>query len=117
VLNEVVALESTRQRLILRTAGGSPLGEIDDDVVTVQSGARKGFTFRQIEFEIGGDDSDTSPDPDAVNAVLQELHRAGARSDGEQKFAKSLGLMTGWAGAIRSRRGRVRPFLSETWSR
>lgn len=91
-LNEVVALESTRQRLILCTAGGSPLGEIDDDVVTVQTGARKGFTFRQIEFEIGGDQSDTSPDPDAVNAVLQELHRAGARSDGEQKFAKSLGL-------------------------
>jgi CHAD domain-containing protein len=94
VLNEVVALESTRQRIILRTAGGNPLGEIDDDVVTVQSGARKGLTFRQIEFEIGGEQPGTSPDPDAVNAVLQELHRAGARSDGEQKFAKSLGLDT-----------------------
>ena len=34
------------------------------------------------------------PIPTAVNAVLQELHRAGARSDGEQKFAKSLGLDT-----------------------
>ena len=91
-LKEVVALESTRQRLVLHASGGRSLGEIDDDVVTVKSGARQGLTFRQIEFEIGLDASAPDPDPGMVHAVLHELCRAGAHTDGEQKFTKSLGL-------------------------
>ncbi len=96
-LKEVVALESTRQRLVLHASGGRSLGEIDDDIVTVKSGARQGLTFRQIEFEIGLDASAPDADPDMVDAVLHEICRAGAHTDGEQKFTKSLGLGGGEA--------------------
>jgi CHAD domain-containing protein len=86
-LGQVVHLESTRRRLLLRDQQGDALGEIDDDVVTVAGGARDGFRFRQIEFEFTGE-----PDPAVVDAVLKKIRRAGARLDHEQKFAKSLGL-------------------------
>lgn len=91
-LGQVLELESNRQRVVLRSTGESPLGEIDDDIVTVKTGTRKGYRFRQIEVELGTDQSTTKPELEVVDAVLRELRKAGARADAEQKFAKSLGL-------------------------
>jgi CHAD domain-containing protein len=91
-LGPVVELESARQRLVIHDTGGSSLGEIDDDIVTVTSGTRKGFTFRQIELEFAVDEAATDQDLLTVDAVLNELKGAGACPDGEQKLSKSLGL-------------------------
>lgn len=87
-LREVVQLESVRKRLKL----GSSLGEIDDDVVTVKSGSRKGYIFRQIELEFGNDSPAAASDLAVIDAVLDALRRAGAHADGQQKFAKALDL-------------------------
>jgi CHAD domain-containing protein len=91
-LGPIAELASTRRRLILREASGSPLGEIDDDIVTVKSGRRKGYTFRQIELEFGVDQIDTDPDLSVVKAILKELKKAGAHRDGSEKLTTALGL-------------------------
>jgi len=91
-LKPIVELESARQRLVIHDTGGSTLGQIDDDVVTVKSGTRKGFTFRQIELEFAFDEAATAQGLVTVDAVLNELKQAGACPDGEQKLSKSLGL-------------------------
>jgi len=88
----IVELASARKRLVLRDSGGSSLAEIDDDIVTVRSGTRKGFTFRQIELEFASNEAPTGTRLDAVDAVLNELKQAGACPDGEGKLSKSLGL-------------------------
>jgi CHAD domain-containing protein len=87
-LVEVVELESVRKRLKL----GSSLGEIDDDVVTVKSGVRKGYIFRQIELEFGAEPSTVASGRQTIDAVLNQLRHAGAYPDGEQKFSKALNL-------------------------
>jgi CHAD domain-containing protein len=89
MLEEVLVLRATRQRLVVRIVDAL-LGEIDDDVVTVVSGGRTGLTFRQIEFELSEQDSD--PDPADVESIVDALQQAGARIDREQKFALSLGV-------------------------
>jgi CHAD domain-containing protein len=94
-LGPIVELTSARTRLALRDSGGSSLGEIDDDIVTVTSGTRKGFTFRQIELEFASNEAPNGPHLDAVDAVLNELKQAGACPDGEEKLSKSLGLGDG----------------------
>jgi CHAD domain-containing protein len=91
-LGPIAELASTRRRLILREASGSPLGEIDDDTVTVTSGRRKGYTFRQIELEFGVDQVESDPDLRVVKAVLKELKKAGARRDRTEKLTTALGL-------------------------
>ena len=70
--------------------GGSALGEIDDDLVTVAVGGRAGRAFRQIEFEL---DESENPhaDPMVVERMLTAMKKAGAHIDLEQKFAKALG--------------------------
>ena len=91
-LQEVVQLESTRRRVLL--CDGPPLGELDDDVVTVLRGARKGFTFRQVELELedGAERSHVKSDARVITSVLKALRKAGAHPDDEPKFAKSIGL-------------------------
>ena len=70
--------------------GGSALGEIDDDLVTVAVGGRPGRAFRQIEFEL--DDSEKPhADPVVIEKMLTAMKKAGAHIDLEQKFAKALG--------------------------
>src|ERR1700679_3416957 len=54
-LGPIVELASTRRRLLLRDASGNPLGEIDDDIVTVRGGQGGGFAFRQTDLNFGVD--------------------------------------------------------------
>ncbi len=89
-LGRIVVLESLRRRVVLRDANGTDLGEIDDDLVTVAHGTQKGLSFRQIEFELGGDLPPEDHD-DLVRAVSKKLRKAGAYPETEQKFAKALG--------------------------
>jgi CHAD domain-containing protein len=90
-LERIAVLESTRQRLILRNDQGLSLGEIDDDVVTVAKGAKKGLRFRQIELEFDGH-STAEQAGYLTDAVVKRIRKAGARVEREQKFAKALGL-------------------------
>jgi CHAD domain-containing protein len=93
MLGRIVVLESLRRRVVLQNSEGTDLGEIDDDLVTVAHGTEKGLSFRQIEFEFGGDL--TPEDHDVlVHAVLKKLRKAGAHPETEQKFAKALGSAT-----------------------
>ncbi len=88
-LKRVAVLETKRRRVLVRN-GGSALGEIDDDLVTVAVGGRPGRAFRQIEFEL---DNSEKPDADPViiEKMLTAMKKAGAHIDLEQKFAKALG--------------------------
>lgn len=90
-LERVALLEATRRRVAVRSRGAA-LGEIDDDLVTVASGRRTGYAFRQIEFEFATDQAQSEADAPVVEAMLDAMEHAGARPDREQKFAKSLGL-------------------------
>jgi CHAD domain-containing protein len=90
VLERIVVLEAERRRALVQN-GGSPLGEIDDDVVAVAGGDESGRSFRQIEFELAPAPADHHADPSAVDTVLTALRAAGAHVDHEQKFAKALG--------------------------
>nr|MBF6557544.1 CYTH and CHAD domain-containing protein [Acidimicrobiales bacterium] len=84
--HQIVELDATRRRSILRDPGGVVCGELDDDIVTVLGGSRDGVRFRQIELELG-------PGGEAfVGPLLKELTRAGARLGGEQKLAEALDL-------------------------
>ena len=93
ILEQVVLLEAKRRHVLVRI-GGSALGEIDDDIVTVSSGGRPGRTFRQIEFECDSDTDTVPPDPSAIETLLTAMKSAGAHIDDGQKFAKALGLET-----------------------
>jgi CHAD domain-containing protein len=104
-LGRVVVLESVRRRVILRDGGGTTLGEIDDDLVTVAHGSQRGLAFRQIEFEFGPELSPDEPN-DMVEAVLRKLRKAGAHTEREQKFAKALGLTDALAQGRRYQTGR-----------
>lgn len=84
-LEPVVALSTERRRLLLHGGNGA-WAEIDDDLVTVESGRRKGMRFRQIELELLGDEAGE------VAAVLKELRRAGADPGGAPKLALAAGL-------------------------
>jgi CHAD domain-containing protein len=56
-LQQLVELQSTRQRLLLHDAADHTLAEIDDDTVTVKGGPRDGLRFRQVELEVHGADA------------------------------------------------------------
>jgi CHAD domain-containing protein len=91
-LKRIVSLESTRQRVLVRTAG-APVGEIDDDTVTVTDGGRTGHVFRQIEFEIDPEAGSTGRGSSLIEQVVGAIKGAGARIEHEQKFAKALGVV------------------------
>lgn len=103
MLGRIVVLESLRRRVVLRDDKGSELGEIDDDLVTVAHGTKRGLSFRQVEFEFGSD-LEPSDHDDLVHAILKKLRKAGARPETEQKFAKALGPDTAlppkWKGKV-----------------
>ncbi|HEY2214248.1 MAG TPA: CYTH and CHAD domain-containing protein [Acidimicrobiales bacterium] len=101
-LREVVELESKRRRVLL----GSSLGEIDDDVVTVKSGQREGFKFRQIELELKMDAAMAGSSSDQIHDVLHALHRSGANEDRHQKFTMALGLSEGRPKERKRQRGK-----------
>jgi inorganic triphosphatase YgiF len=90
-LGVVTELETNRQRLALKDAGGNTIGELDDDIVAVHGGGQDGFRFRQVEFELAnGEDS-------VVEALVDRLgcrrhHRpsgaeAGPGPGGGARFA------------------------------
>ena len=89
-LRRVAVLETKRRRVLVRN-GGSALGEIDDDLVTVAVGGSPGRAFRQIEFEL---DESEKPhaDPVVIEKMLTAMKKAGAHIELEQKFAKALDI-------------------------
>lgn len=88
-LGQVTELDTTRRRLIVHDAQGTPWGEIDDDTVTVVGGGGDGRQFRQLEVEWKGRRSAV------LDAVLRQLRRAGARLSKEPKLAIALGQAPG----------------------
>jgi CHAD domain-containing protein len=83
-LVQVAELLATRRRLALHDTGGASFGEIDDDTVTVVMQDGESRRFRQIELELG------NGGPAVMDAVIDELLRAGAQRDGEPKLGKAL---------------------------
>jgi len=112
-LGRVLELESVRQRLVLHTPKKTPLGEIDDDTVTVTSGSTRGTVFRQIELEFGVDRSAMKPQRAVVQAVVKAIRKAGARPDRQEKFAKSLGLGAAPSGTPHLPKGGRHPSMRE----
>ncbi len=84
-LKVVAELECTRRRIALSDASGKPIGEIDDDDVTVHGGHQDGLRFHEVELETAADD-------DWVGKVLDRLVEAGARpGSGRPKLGRALG--------------------------
>jgi CHAD domain-containing protein len=92
-LREIVALETVRQRLTLRDHFDRALGEIDDDVVRILDGPRRGDRFRQVEFELAADEGDV------VDQVVDRFAAARLSVGAEPKVAVSLGLSRATPGA------------------
>lgn len=84
-LRHLTALETTRQRLLLRDEQDHELAELDDDVVLVVGGPRSGTRFRQVELEF----RDTTW---KGHEVLRRLEKAGARLRNDPKLAIALDL-------------------------
>jgi CHAD domain-containing protein len=88
-LEPVATLVSERYRIELSddAGGGTKLGEIDDDTVSVMDGRRLVDRFRQIELEL----SDAATD-ELLDAVLHALTRAGAvAGDDRPKVVRAIG--------------------------
>jgi CHAD domain-containing protein len=84
-LSPIVELESRRRRLKLQR-DGTPLGELDDDRVTVHGGVHDGLRFRQIELELA------SSDLHLPEAIVQRLRSSGASTGrAGPKLARALG--------------------------
>ncbi len=89
-LGPVAELETIRQRLVLRDAVGTALGELDDDTVAVHGGSQDGLRFRQVEFELA--DGQAS----MVDALVDRLGEAGAAVGRRgPKLAHALGVEPG----------------------
>ncbi len=86
-LKQMVGLETTRRRLMLRDVDGTSV-ELVDDMVTVIGGHRDGLRFRQLELEVGEEGGPM------LDRVLEQLQAAGARPDDQPKLAIALGLST-----------------------
>lgn len=85
-LEELVELETTRQRLLLHDDGDRVLGEIDDDVVSILGGPRQGDRFRQVEFELAADERAVSDE------VIDRFSSARMSVGAATKVAVALGL-------------------------
>jgi len=80
-------LDTLRRRIPLHDADGAPVADIFDDEVSVLEGHRTAATFRELEVEVG----ETTP-PDLVDALLDQLRRAGAHTaDPMPKYIRALG--------------------------
>ncbi|HWD53141.1 MAG TPA: CYTH and CHAD domain-containing protein [Acidimicrobiales bacterium] len=82
----IAALASERVRFGLYGAKGHPLGEVDDDRVTVVGGRRDGLRFREVEVEFDGAPAKM------VEAVLKKFAKAGIRPGKAPKLARALDL-------------------------
>jgi CHAD domain-containing protein len=83
-LQQLVELESTRQRLLLHDQAGHTLAEIDDDTVTVKGGPRDGLRFRQVELE--RHDADVK----IVRKVTARLKGAGLSPETTPKLGRAM---------------------------
>lgn len=83
-LRQLVTLETSRQRLLIRR-GRDDAAELDDDLVLVVGGPRDGLRFRQVELEF----YDRSW---KGRKVIRSLESAGARVEREAKLAKAVEL-------------------------
>lgn len=80
----IAELASERVRFGLYDADGRPIGEVDDDRVTVVGGRRDGLRFREVEVEFG------AAPAKVVEAVLKTFAKAGVRSGKAPKLARAL---------------------------
>ncbi len=87
-LQEVVELDTTRLRLVLRDEKGDVVAEVDDDTVTVAGGPRDGLGFRQVELELPAGETTISRE------VTARLEEAGLAAENSPKFAKAMGFST-----------------------
>jgi CHAD domain-containing protein len=87
-LRQLVELDTTRQRLLLRDDHGTVVAELDDDLVTVSGGERNGLQFRQVELEVRGDETWSG------ESVVAELAGAGLTVESTPKLARALPLPT-----------------------
>ena len=89
-LGPVAELDTTRQRMVLKDAAGTILGELDDDIVAVHGGSQDGLRFRQVEFELAGGEGSV------VDALVDRLGGAGAAIDLRgPKLVQALGVDPG----------------------
>ncbi len=93
-LDQIVELVTTRTRLALVDTDGVPLGEVDDDSVTVIGGQRDGLRFRQVEVELA-DAGET-----VIDAVVAEFRKAGVLPGQQPKLARALELPPRRSGAV-----------------
>jgi len=83
----VAHLRQSRRRLGLSDAEGHPLGEIDDDEVSVLEGEHVAARFREVELEL-----DTSASEDLLTLLTTALVEAGAgAADPTPKVVRALG--------------------------
>ena len=85
-LRELVELETIRQRLALHDDEDRTVGEIDDDVVRILGGPRRGDRFRQVEFELATEGSAL------VQDVIDRFAAARMSAGAAPKIAVALGL-------------------------
>ena len=86
-LGPVAHLHTRRRTLALLDGGGRPVGEVDDDEVSVLDGERVAARFREIEVEIG-----PSVPATLLDAVVARLREAGAGApDPTPKLVRALG--------------------------
>ena len=90
-IGQLTILETTRQRLVLRDAEDNELAEIDDDVVFVAGGPRRGTRFRQVELEFRDENW-------KGRRVVHQLEKAGARVERDTKLSKAIDLPRSSAG-------------------
>jgi CHAD domain-containing protein len=86
-LQQLVELQSTRQRLLLHDAADHNLAEIDDDTVTVKGGPRDGLRFRQVELELH------DADARVVRNVTRQLEEVGLLPETTQKLERAMGVL------------------------
>lgn len=85
-LVQLVELETSRQRLVLRDGADHIIAELDDDTVSVKGGPRDGLRFRQVELEL------EDADPKIVRKVTARLERTGLLAEAATKFGTAMGL-------------------------
>ncbi len=85
-LQQLVELETVRQRLALHDEDDRLVAELDDDAVIVVGGPRDGLRFRQVELELHGAMKSTA------RAVTARLEETGLVPEASQKLALAMGL-------------------------
>jgi CHAD domain-containing protein len=90
-LRPVARLNTVRQRVVLRDAHGTKIGEVVDDEVSLLDGARLAARFRELEIEL------EPAAPDTLEpALVARLRAAGAgQPDPVPKIVRALGARAG----------------------